>query len=204
MIAFFDLDGTLIDISRRWYELHRSVARKHNLPLLEREPYLSMKRDGVDERKLYLALAGEIDLAALDAYLVDRVADIEEEQYLAYDTLFPGIPQVLDAWKHKYQLILLTKRKNAATAERQVNALGIREYFDDLLIGDKKRHLAAFDPSTLREAPFISDAYEDITLGKALHMCPIAVTYGCRSAVFFSAQGISDQVASPLDLLTRL
>ena len=43
MLVIFDFDGTLVDVSERWYQLHRDAANQYALPIIERESYIAAK-----------------------------------------------------------------------------------------------------------------------------------------------------------------
>ncbi len=87
MHIFFDFDGTLVDITERWWQLHRDVASAFGLPhCTDREEYISQKRSGRREVDIMKKISDNDE--GIQVYCRERVKRIELPKYLCYDTLF--------------------------------------------------------------------------------------------------------------------
>ncbi len=202
MLAFFDLDGTLVDMTERWYQLHVTLSRKHELPVLEKDEYISNKRDGVSERNIFGCIP-QSQTAAVEAYCAERLVLIEEEKYLKYDQLIPEAPAILNAWKNHYDLVLVTKRQHPDALKRQLHSLKLSEFFIKVIVGTSKAMEIknSFSKTELYRAPFITDALEDYQFAQMLEMYPIVVGYGTRSPAYFKKNGVESVVDNPSYLI---
>ncbi|MDR3546818.1 MAG: HAD hydrolase-like protein [Candidatus Pacebacteria bacterium] len=199
-LAFFDLDGTLVDISDRWYRLHVDIASRHKLTPLVRETYLHMKKEAVPEQEILANITNDTEV--IEAYCEERINKIETDEYLAHDYVFPEAENVLDAWSREHRLILLTKRHRQDALANELRTLGISTYFSQVIAGKDKAALLreAFSNDDLQGAFLISDALEDYMLAREEGMNPIVVGYGLRSPEYLTRHGIARVILSSEDL----
>jgi len=192
MLVIFDFDGTLVDVSGRWYQLHLDIAKKHSLPIIEREVYVSAKKEGVKEEALMLQFSD--DISAIKAYCKERVVYIEDTDYLACDEPFEGIFDVLNSWSDLGPMCLLSKRKSAENFHWEVENKGFKPLFRDLVPtggkGKKEVLLDLYSKEELSSAVIISDAFEDYEMGLEQGMQVFVIGYGCRSAEYFLNLGV--------------
>lgn len=205
MKTFFDLDGTVLDISARWYALHSDMATKHGLPVLPRELYVMRKRDGISENKILEESGSAIDIEKLNAYNAERIAHIEDDIYLELDVPMPDIFGVLTYWGKWTPLVLVTLRKRADAAREQLKRLGLTPFFENILItkgGSKKEAIvAAYISADYEGALFVGDGEEDYLSAQALSMRSCIVSYGTRSKSFLESKGIIKLIRAPKELM---
>lgn len=193
----FDFDGTLIDVTERWYRLHVDLAPVYGLAILPREAYVDAKRSGAREIDIV-----EGDEAAVHAYESDRVARIEEETYLQHDRAWEGVPELLAGLQES--AVLITNRRHEDRTNQELARLGLDGYFSAVMTtagrGKDEVLRERFDAGSLEGVLFVSDALEDRAAASRLSMSPVTVSYGCRSAAYFRERGITDPVGSVREL----
>jgi phosphoglycolate phosphatase-like HAD superfamily hydrolase len=199
-MTIFDLDGTLIDITDRWYQLHSDVAQEYGLPIIPREEYLAAKRDGVAEVDIMSHVAG--NLPEITQYCKARIERIENEEYLNFDKLFDGIKETLTAWQRRGPLVLASIRNNHLAATQELERLGLAGFFQSVkFVRDTgKKALFTEMASEYGTVTSISDSIEDYHEAQEAGLHAIAVGYGCRNKLAFEERGIGEVIASVNDL----
>jgi beta-phosphoglucomutase-like phosphatase (HAD superfamily) len=192
MIVFFDLDGTIIDIKKRWYTLHLDVSKYYNLPHYDYKTYITKKREGVTEEEIMGKLSNDKKLIKL--YCKKRLKLIEQRNYLKYDKISPGILSVLRLWSKNGKMMLITSRKSPQNLIWELKNLSLYNYFEKIFITNKKNRETilkeTFPPCVLKNSVFISDSLDDYILAKKLSIKPIIISYGCRSVNYFKRKGL--------------
>jgi len=123
-----DLDGPILDGRRRHYQCYSDILVEQGFAPLPIDQYWEMKRNKKD-RRLQLAASGAEGI--YDLFLNSWIERIEQERYLAFDRLQPGVIQKLRKWKREaIRLALVTMRNNPATLHRQLESLGLLLLFD--------------------------------------------------------------------------
>jgi|GEM_PF-1754738 len=194
-MTIFDLDGTLIDITERWYRLHVACATECGMRPLERSSYISKKREGIGEREIMQEEG--VDPDQLERYLSRRLERIEEREFLKYDRVVPEVQRLLRAWRARGALVLITRRKDERLCMEQLRRLKLDSYFDRIYVtgGKEKIEILQSDPYILERLPgaiFISDSLEDRDAALELGIEPIIVGYGCRTTDYFARHGVTD------------
>lgn len=206
MLIFFDFDGTLIDITERWWQLHLAVASAFNLPHYEkREDYILQKRNGRAEVLVMKKIASDVEI--IKAYDQERVRRIELPEYLLYDKLFFGTIDTLRALREQgHALVLITKRRSEEVLREQLDRLGLCSFFSNILVtgGNLKLDLFTknYTAAALKQSIFISDGLEDMATAGQLGMRGIAAGYGCRTSEFLKSAGAKNIIFSLADVLT--
>lgn len=188
MVIFVDLDGTLLDISRRYYEIHQDLCREFGLSPLPFHKYWALKRKGSQWVDF-----PEVSSPRLQRqYWEKRLSLLEERKYLAYDRLVRGAKEAVIAWRESHSVILVTLRRNLTNLHWQLNRLGLEAAFHAILASeegagdtDKKVKLIR-EGATDRtmEAIIVGDSEADIQTAKSLGIASYAVSNGIRSASF--------------------
>src|SRR5437868_5100720 len=94
MEIFFDLDGTLIDISKKHYMLYRDIILKlHGIPL-SFSAYWKLKRNKT-AISIILQKSNVLN-DHLNFFNEDFKKNIETPYYLSFDELFPYTKKTLD------------------------------------------------------------------------------------------------------------
>lgn len=192
--AFIDLDGPILDVSRRHHLVYASIVEALGGTPLSIEAYWAAKRSRQDDATL-LARSGVP--AALEEYETQKLSLIESPAYLEHDRLQPEIASTLSWLCGDYDLYLVTLRRRIRSAEHQLIELGIDGYFRSVLVGQEhwaglpgwkvKCNLvhAACITCTAQDI-FVGDTETDIQAGKTLGVRTIAVSNGIRDAELLS------------------
>lgn len=194
MIVFCDLDGTLIDSSRRHTLLLNTILREiyRGMPF-DTADYLSMKADGMNT-KAYLTAKGlpEADAGAIAAKWVRH---IEDNEYLKLDTLYGDTIDFLSRQRHVgNDLVYATARNNADGLKASLSELGIDQFASDLFVvppasaaaGKERiiRNIAGKDDA------LIGDTEADMQCACAVGIRCYVLHRGFRSKAFWQNQGI--------------
>ena len=159
--AVFDLDDTLYDCSGLLVEAARRRAAKAmvqtGLPLSEEEAYQKQieiverfgpRVNAFDKIAQMYGVGEELVRAALEAYNSDEVLKI---------TPFPDVVPTLSRLREASIMTFLVTRGVHGRQERKVDMLGLRPYFDDVMISDEER------------GPTQEECYLDIMRSYSLH-----------------------------------
>lgn len=182
---FIDLDGPILDISRRHYIVYKNIIKKLGGCPMARKPYWALKRDRADLGRI-LKLSGlktrKLNFKRLWLDL------IEDNSFLKYDRVFPSAKSALKLLKKEYKLILVTLRKSSLNLRRQLNKLKLRGLFDLILCqsgnnGDWriKYRLIKNSNELKMNSVVIGDTEIDILAGKRLGIKTIALLSGIRN-----------------------
>ena len=183
---YLDLDGTLIDVSERYYRIYEEIILSVEGNPLEKSEYWRLKRQAVPESELLSQLRPfeeSSDLLAL------RAEKLEAAEYLKYDQLVPGALATLNFLKGRAQLVLVTLRKAVTELEQQLQTLGLSSFFDRVLCANQRVNDHTMPKATLiSENPWfevegsliVGDSEADILAGRLLGIKSIAVLSGIR------------------------
>jgi phosphoglycolate phosphatase-like HAD superfamily hydrolase len=188
MKLFFDLDGTLIDISEKYYRVYEDILAEAGFSTIEKKEYWNAKRQKVPEDQI-LAMTDAKEF--YEQYTKKRVALIESDYYLSDDCLQDGVIEVLKNFSMKYQLILVTLRRSTAQLDKQLVNLKLIDYFTDVLSSGEdleprwvikynliREYLGSeYDSSHI----VIGDTETDIKAGNELCFKTIAILNGIRT-----------------------
>ncbi len=190
--VFFDLDDTLYDCSGALVDAARRRAAKAmvaaGLPCPEEEAFklqgeLCLRHgpryrvfDHIAER---YGMKNDLVQAALRAYNRDKVADIRP---------FPDVRSTLRTLHaHGYKLFLVTSGVHARQ-ERKIYLLGLKPYFDEIVINDSEIgseleecyiDLMTRHGLTPQECVAVGDRiHSEIRVGNYLRMTTVQVTHG--------------------------
>ena len=184
--VYLDLDGTLIDVSERYYRIYKELALSTEGNPLQKAEYWRLKRKAVSESELFSQMGlfeESADLLAL------RAEKLEAAEYLKYDQLISATLETLNFLKARAQLVLVTLRKDGTKLEQQLQGLGLSSFFRHTLCANQPIDSHAIPKATLiSEKPWfkikgsliIGDSEGDISAGKVLGIKTIAVLSGIR------------------------
>lgn len=191
MTLLFDFDGTLVDVSRKYYATYVSFVRKHDGRVLPFEEYWPAKRAGIGESEL-LRRSGLERVAGAD--LRDHVrATIEEPAQLALDRPFEATVRTLSTLSGNHPCHLVSMRRNHDRLLEQVERLELRRFFASVIRpssfpDDPGMPAGRAKADTLRgldvarPALIVGDSGMDILAGQALGIRTCGVTTGVRDA----------------------
>lgn len=126
-----DLDGTLLDSSRRHTVLLKEILKNQNIEL-NTSDYMTYKRIG-GSTKDYLINKG-IDSKITNEICNKWVNNIENIRLLKLDKLYKDSKEFLEKYYKKYNLILITGRSNKKNTKIQIDELGISKFFKKIEI----------------------------------------------------------------------
>jgi phosphoglycolate phosphatase-like HAD superfamily hydrolase len=177
----FDFDGTLISISIRDYNVYSDILLSNSFVPLNFDLYWEYKLERIPLFDL-LNKNNKIGNEFYCRYLNQRNEKIESPEYLLYDELFYGTTDLLKLVSLKYDCYLVTSRFNKEATLNQIENLGIKDYFKEIII-TKKNKLEAY-----RQIPnlqlIVGDSENDILPANELNVNSFALTTGIRSFNF--------------------
>lgn len=143
----FDLDGTLVDSRARHRLVMDEILKRHGIALDVRDlvAYKAANRNNVE----YLVSKGLAPgLAA--AIQSEWIGAIESPAALAHDRLYPDAESLLasyDGWRR----ILLTARTDAVALDEELSRLGLRYWFDEVIVVPPGKDASSAKAAALRE-----------------------------------------------------
>lgn len=187
MQIFFDLDGTIVDISNRHYFVYKTVVTQFCGSVLEKSKYWELKRSG--EEWSQILLFSNVSKHDEAAFLAEFTMHIEAPELLATDTLFPGSVAVLQELRECHELILVSLRRNSSNLNVQLDNLGISNYFSHILSGhsDTKKGVLSKKAAVINASlqvvggVVIGDTEADVAAARQLGVPSIGITTGIRS-----------------------
>lgn len=189
--VFFDLDGTLLDVSERNYRVYSELVAEFGGTPMPKDVYWDLKRKKT--KWPVLLPKSQLSPNLEDAFLESFIPRIEAIEYLRLDVLFPDSLSVVAALAARYSCDLVSLRRNAANLEEELAWLNLRPHFTKVLSGhsesdgyDKKIELIRNELGG-GKGVIIGDTEADIVTGKELGLTTIAVTSGIRDEHFLRA-----------------
>lgn len=173
---FLDLDGTLIDIKHRLYNVFSFIAQTEDVSY---EEYWKLRNAGMKQGELLKHLLQYND-EQIEDFRKQWMQLIEAKEWLKYDIPQDGATNLLRSLAAKCQLYLWTNRQSRMNTEWQIARLGWTEKFTQMLVTEQKCGKEALLRAVLKESDkvlVISDAIED---------CRIAIEMGYDSVLIDS------------------
>lgn len=185
---YFDLDGTLIDISNKRYKIYRDICTALKVPSkLPANKFWERTRN----KSNIIDIEGFKGKECLKRYKEMFYTMIEEEKYLSLDRCFPETLNVLKELKKKHRIILTTLRRSRFRLLKQLQSLEIMEFIDKIIIPNsnqvsRREMIAADDDFDLVNSVIIGDTEAELMAARKLKCDCILVTSGMRSREFLS------------------
>lgn len=181
----FDLDGTLVDSVPDLRACLNRLMAARDLPPFTYAEVAAMVGDGVRVllERAFAARAGAPDEAAIVAYMVDYEANAAVDS-----SLFPGIPEALDACEAAGWRLAVCTNKPVVAARNLLDALGIGARFAAIGGGDSFP-VRKPDPAHLRAT--IAEAGGDAALAVMTgdHANDVAAATGLGIPCVFAGWG---------------
>jgi phosphoglycolate phosphatase-like HAD superfamily hydrolase len=201
MQIFIDLDGPILDVTRRYYLIYSDLLKKADFLPFDQDSYWSLKRLSINESAI---VQRNMPLAGVTEYLDQRGCLVEDPAYLVYDKLHTGALDTINAWASDYELNLVTLRRNRAALMSQLDLLGLRGKFDRVFCAQgvepgwqTKCEWIRASRTKPGGAVIIGDTEVDVLAGRAAGIYTVALSCGIRS------RQLLEQL-SPDALLSRL
>lgn len=215
-IVGFDLDGTLCDTSLDLAEAVNYGLASLGRPALSIETIKPMIGQGVRHMfECALRVSGNPHSGEFEPGLADLLQFYEAN--IARNTVpFPGLAQTLDAMRADGIALAVVTNKLEKLAVRLVSELGLAEYFQCVIGGDRLGAAHAKpSPSLLFEmvrrcgggtAAFVGDSAHDVIAARSAGMPAVVVSFGFigRTAEALGANAVIDSFDELMPTLERL
>ncbi len=192
----FDFDGTIINVAHRDYAIYCKLVSDLSGLTLPFERYWSMRRARTDIH-LILSQSGISEKNDVNTFLQQRAEMIEDEKYLALDTVIPGVKEAIMLNRTLFSPYLVTTRNYVERLYWQIGKLGLTTVFDNIIVARKQKTDAYSKVNHLKI--IVGDTENDIDAANALCVVSIGVLSGIRNAAtiqMFHPQFIADSVAT--------
>lgn len=184
---FFDLDGPILDVSKRHYEVYRSIIKEEGGHALPFNQYWKMKRSRQPHDKIVTNIEG-MDFY-INSFIPKWFNRIENEDYLELDRVWPWVIDVLSELYQKHELYIVTVRCKVENLRKQLDRLNLTRWFQEILCGPAKRNAGKQKVKTIRDhfttlnpkAIIVGDTEADIECGKELGYITVGVLCGIRN-----------------------
>lgn len=195
-MLFLDLDGTLLDVTRRHYATYLTVLEQpdvRGVPIPDRE-YWGLRREGRPPEEILKRSRLFPTKYKLFQERFDEA--LESPEMLGLDVLRPGVETALGKFYTKTPIVLVTQRRDGEALESQLASLKIRKYFVTVLSGApvrgrradpdlRWRHKAQLVKARYKllptESVYIGDTETDVKAARALCFDVFLVEGGHRT-----------------------
>jgi len=183
-VVLFDVDGTLLDVRKRYCLGYKLAAQKMGLHLASNKKILTLKRNGmrgIDVLKILYPKERPITLRKMDEL---RIRKTNSENLMTFDTPFNGATTALDKIRSKGLIvILITKRpKEFNTQLKKTGLVRKNDFILNVKRAEDKKKWYSKAAKISGVTPFrcvaIGDSPEDIRTAKSLGMKTVAAVYG--------------------------
>ncbi len=185
MQLFINLEGTLLDVSSRYYAVYSELLKQSGFTPYDPSTYWSLKRVSIDEGAI---VARTTNPGFVEDYLVEHQALIENSAYLMLDSLQHKVIEQLASWSQQHSITLLTSRNEYQALMAQLKMFEVDNYFNEVLVSGygrptwelrKERVQSCLaDP---KSAMMICDNEADLLAARSLSVSSIAVANGRRT-----------------------
>lgn len=172
----FDLDGTLIDVSIRDYKIYKDLVDRLGGTPISYDDYWPMRQAKTDIHKI-LEDSNICDSNDIDYFLTNRKTLMENLEYLRVDPIFPKVKDLLADLSEDYSIYILTIRHDRQNTEEQLRALGIDQYNNIIVEGNKEQQMILIPNLCF----MVGDTENDILPANNVGIVSIAVTTGIRN-----------------------
>lgn len=181
--VFVDLDGTILDMRARQYQVYKAILEPMGDRILELASFWELKRQRASTASVLLASGARVEPARFDEEWLER---IESPSMLSLDTLQPGAIWALRSLRSTHEVVVVTMRRRWKALCDQLGALGLLSEVDAIIVCQPE---ARKDETVGRElggrvdvvsSHWVGDTEVDIEAGTALGVTTWAVTCGIR------------------------
>jgi len=186
---FFDLDGTILDVSERVYQVYKIILKKYDKKFLSKKEYINLKKNKEPIVDI-LKKTGADDI--LSRFNKEWAENIEKQDFLSLDKLSSLTKKFLLELSNNHELVLVTLRDSAKNLKTELQEKKIENIFDKILVKSGKgiqekwkiKYRLIKEYGNYKGSIFVGDTETDILAGKELGLKTIAVTSGMRSRQF--------------------
>ncbi len=132
MNIYFDLDGTLIDVSERFYRLYYDLLDTFNCAnKLSKERYWQLKRERFTEEEIVYRTCINVNIKEYNKL---RQKLIESSKYLKYDIPFSYTSDTLKRLSGRHRLVIVSLRDSLKKTNKEINKFNLNNFFDKILV----------------------------------------------------------------------
>lgn len=183
---FLDLDGPILDGRLRHYNCYKDIIEDMGGIPLDTDAYWNAKRIGLNKKIVCEESGISVDYSKFIEEWKNRIEDIK---YLKYDVLKPGFLDVIKIMKNfSKKLCLVTLRNNKENLLSQLEWLGIKEIFSEIVVcsgSDINPKYLALKEYSFDKAILIGDTEIDIEAADMLGTDFIGIINGLRTEAIF-------------------
>ena len=183
----FDLDGTLLDSRRRHRSVMDYVLKQYGISL-DTSNLFQYKAEGNNNLSWLESRGVEINKAK---EICKRWIElIEDKEFLAEDRLYSNSISILETLSKNNFIVLLTARNSIENTESQIDGLGIRQYFDKVVIVPSCKQTANLKAKILSEysiSEYYGDTESDMEAARIADCDFYVSTRGFRSKEYWRA-----------------
>jgi phosphoglycolate phosphatase len=200
---YFDLDGTLIDCSKRNYMVYEKCTIKLGGYPLSFNDYWRRKR----KKEKFESILSDSLIQNNDKFFEIWFKEIESYKNLVFDKPFPFTVDVLDKLINNNNIYLVTLRRKPKNLIKELKYLDLYKYFTDIHVGNENlEDKYSILKKIIKEktaSVIIGDTELDIEAAKRLRVKCIAVSSGIRSAEYLMKLN-PDVLVNDISEITKL
>ena len=196
---YLDLDGTLVDVRRRHYLAYADTLLELGVTPLADRHYWTQRRRGA---RTFDLLSG-CRHSQRQRFVETWLKRIESPEYLRLDTLIPGAIAALGCLAERYDLVLITLRRDGDSLKEQLARLGLtrllsRVYWrmDCAGTSSKAQLIRRVSPGVAAPSLVVGDSEADIEAARELGIQSVCVTTGVRNRSYLEAVGAHHVIRS--------
>lgn len=185
-VLVLDFDGTLVDTLPRHYAVYCLISDTLKTTPLPYLTYCQFRREGLNNIEVLLHQGlKRSDQKMAESLWLEKIESLE---MLRIDRLFPRVKNWLHEISQTYKLVLVTLRNAPELLKKQLDWLGLSDYFQQILILNHQSNAALTKKKAVKEGvqgkilAWIGDTEVDMEAAKKLKVRPIGVTSGMRKA----------------------
>lgn len=187
-VIFIDLDGTILNVYDRVYQLYKDILKKYNKKFLYKKRYIALKRKKIKIEKI-LEMTNSSDI--ISKFKKEWKKNIESYNYLELDKIHLSNRKTLIALKNMYRLVLITLRNHPKRLFWELKNKKIDNIFEEVIVVPNKYCLNKWElkfraikkyKNFSKECIIVGDTETDILAGKNLGIKTIAVGEGMRDS----------------------
>ena len=186
MQLFIDLDGTLLDISEKYYRLYADCVRLLGGTPIPKNRYWSLKR--AKQPPSRILAASSLPETKKQDYTSLFAKDIESPRYTSFDRLYTFAIPALEELKKRHELYLVCGRKDHDAGMRQIAQFGLGKFFLGIVVGRGDQNGEQFKRETIKRLcdpnnhfATIGDTEDDINCATGLSGITVGVLSGLRN-----------------------
>ena len=189
---FFDFNGTILDDLELTYELLLESLEKYNLPFVSLEQYRNLFCFPV---KKYYENVGfdfnKINFNELATDFINQYSIRQEKE----TRLFENCKEILEKLKNKgFHLYILTATEYNLLV-KQLNHLGIYNYFDGLIAANNNLAMGKIDYGKLYIKEHNIDLSKSIMIGDTVHDYEVSKEIGMECLLFTKGHNTKENLS---------